>query len=318
MKILKGLLIALGIIIAFVVIAIILLFAWASKQPEVKENYFERIVTDKPLEQKYTGKGSYAVSTAVYSTDNTKIGYFKVWYPSELESTGNIYPLVVMANGTGVKSSKYEAVFEHLASWGFIVIGNEDENSWDGTSSAESLDIMIKMNDDSKSIFYHKVDLENIGVAGHSQGGVGAINAVTAQENGSRYKAVYTASATHSELAQGLKWSYDVSKINIPYFMTAGTLKIDAGDGIEGSSNVGIAPLFSLRENYSAISSNITKIMARRVNTDHGDMLPLADGYMTAWFMYWLNGDEEAGNVFFGDNAEILTNANWQDIEKNH
>lgn len=318
MKILKGLLIALGIIIAFIVIAIILLFAWASKQPAVKENYFERVVTDKPLEQKYTGKGSYAVSTAVYSTDNTKIGYFKVWYPSELESIKNTYPLVVMANGTGVKSSKYEAVFEHLASWGFIVIGNEDENSWDGTSSAESLDIMIKMNDDSKSIFYHKVDLENIGVTGHSQGGVGAINAVTTQENGSRYKVVYTASAPHSELAQGLKWSYDVSKINIPYFMTAGTLKIDAGDGIEGSSNVGIAPLFSLRENYSAISSNITKIMARRVNTDHGDMLPLADGYMTAWFMYWLNGDEEAGNAFFGDNAEILTNANWQDIEKNH
>ncbi|MDY4186511.1 MAG: hypothetical protein SOX77_01460 [Candidatus Borkfalkiaceae bacterium] len=31
-----------------------------------------------------------------------------------------------------------------------------------------------------------------------------------------------------------------------------------------------------------------------------------------------LQGDEEAGRVFCGDNAEILNNANWQDVEKNH
>ncbi|MGN0669898.1 MAG: alpha/beta hydrolase, partial [Oscillospiraceae bacterium] len=177
--------------------------------------------------------------------------------------------------------------------------------------------LMLKMNEDSTSIFCGKVDIENIGVGGHSQGGVGAINAVTAQENGSCYKALYTASTTHIVLADALIWHYDISQVSIPYFMTAGTLQTDAGDGIEGSSNVGIAPLFSLQENYAAISDEAEKIMARRVNADHGDMLYLADGYMTAWFMYWLNGDEEAGKVFFGDNSEILNNANWQDIQKN-
>ena len=57
------------------------------------------------------------------------------------------------------------------------------------------------------------------------------------------------------------------------------------------------------------------KVIARRVNADHGDMLRSADGYMTAWFMYWLKGDTAAGNAFFGMNAEILTNSNWQDIK---
>lgn len=47
----------------------------------------------------------------------------------EMEKSDITYPLVNMPNGTGVKSSRYEAVFEHLASWGFIVVGNEDENS---------------------------------------------------------------------------------------------------------------------------------------------------------------------------------------------
>ena len=59
------------------------------------------------------------------------------------------------------------------------------------------------------------------------------------------------------------------------------------------------------------------KVLARRTDTGHGDMLPYADGYMTAWFMYHLQGDETAGTVFLGDNAEILNNANWQDIQKN-
>lgn len=95
--------------------------------------------------------------------------------------------------------------------------------------------------------------------------------------------------------------------------MTAGTLQADAGD----EKNAGIAPLSSLQENYNALSNDILKIYARRVNTDHGNMLANADGYMTAWFMYNLKGDTEAGNVFIGKNAEIINNANWQDIEKN-
>ena len=88
--------------------------------------------------------------------------------------------------------------------------------------------------------------------------------------------------------------------------MTAGTLHADAGD----EENTGIAPLRLLQENYSAVSDEALKVMARRAETDHGDMLANADGYMTAWFMYILKNDEEAGEVFIGENAEILNNSN--------
>ena len=37
-----------------------------------------------------------------------------------------------------------------------------------------------------------------------------------------------------------------------------------------------------------------------------------------SWFMYWLKADNEAGNVFFGEEAEIISNSNWQDVKKNH
>ena len=94
--------------------------------------------------------------------------------------------------------------------------------------------------------------------------------------------------------------------------MVAGIKKGDAGDG----KNSGICPLVELKEKYSNISDSVSKIIARRVDTDHGDMLPYADEYMTAWFMYYLQADEDAGQVFLGNNAEILNNTNWQDIEK--
>ena len=38
---------------------------------------------------------------------------------------------------------------------------------------------------------------------------------------------------------------------------------------------------------------------------------------MTAWFMYWLQGDEAAGEAFFGADAEIGVNENWQDVTIN-
>ncbi|WP_294188357.1 hypothetical protein [uncultured Clostridium sp.] len=78
-----------------------------------------------------------------------------------------------MVNGTGVPASKYKAIFEHLASWGFIVVGNEDGESWNGNSTSQTLDYILSLNDDVNSIFNKKINVDAIGVAGHSQGGVG-------------------------------------------------------------------------------------------------------------------------------------------------
>lgn len=36
-----------------------------------------------------------------------------------------------------------------------------------------------------------------------------------------------------------------------------------------------------------------------------------------SWMLYQLAGDEEAATVFVSENAEILHNNNWQDVEKN-
>ena len=313
-KFMKIILIILGVIVALIIIFILFLL-WAGKQPMVKDGYYNDVQTSAPLEQKYTLKGNYEVSYYEQEESYKQWKKYEIWYPTEMETSEGTYPLVVMVNGTGLAASKYKPIFEHLASWGFIVIGNEDESAGGGASASASLDYILTLNSDSNSKFYGKIDVDNIGIGRHSQGGLGTINAVTAQDNGNRYKVMYAASAPTLQISVDLlKAPFDISGVNIPCFMVAGTKQIDAGDG----KNSGICPLVELQEKYNNISDGVPKIIARRKDTDHGDMLPYADGYMTAWFMYWLKADNEDGNVFFGEKAEIISNSNWQEVKKNH
>ena len=161
-----------------------------------------------------------------------------------------------------------------------------------------------------------------MGSAGHSQGAIGSINAVTSQPNGDRYKALYLASTPSSLYSSTLDWAYDPALIDIPCFMAAGTGLLDAGEAgspevAQDAQEVSISPLWSQEENYSLIPAEVPKLRARRTGADHAEMLPWPDGYMTAWFMYWLQGDQTAGRAFFGPEAEILHNPLWQDIETN-
>ena len=296
---------------------------WSRDVPSVTADYYTQTQTGGEIEEIYTAMGEYDVDYAEYPAQDLLIKQYKIWYPSALAGEeGREWPIVVMANGTGVPASRYTPVFRHLASWGFVVIGNEMQNSWSGGASAGALDLLAELNEDPSSLFYHKLDLDNVGSAGHSQGAIGAINAVTTQPNGDSYKALYLASTPSSLYASTLEWAYDPALIDVPCFMTAGTGLLDAGEAgspevAEEAQEVSIAPLWSQEENYSLIPDSVPKLRARRTGADHAEMLPWPDGYMTAWFMYWLQGDEAAGRAFFGPDAEIVHNPLWQDIEKN-
>ena len=296
---------------------------WSRDVPSVTADYYAQTQTGGEIEETYTAMGEYDVDYAEYPAQDLLIKQYKIWYPSALAGEeGREWPIVVMANGTGVPASRYTPVFRHLASWGFVVIGNEMQNSWSGGASAGALDLLAELNEDPSSLFYHKLDLDNVGSAGHSQGAIGAINAVTAQPNGDSYKALYLASTPSSLYASTLEWAYDPALIDVPCFMTAGTGLLDAGEAgspevAEEAQEVSIAPLWSQEENYGLIPDSVPKLRARRTGADHAEMLPWPDGYMTAWFMYWLQGDEAAGRAFFGPDAEIVHNPLWQDIEKN-
>lgn len=287
-----------------------------SKKAALESDYYEAFTSSAPLEQKYSQLGTYAVANTEFPSENKAIQKYLFWYPAELEKTENQYPVIVVVNASGTPAHKYEAWFERLASWGFVVVGNEDPQTGTGETASLTLDYILHLPDNH--ILYNKLDTENIGIVGFSQGGAGALAAVTEYANGTVYKAIFTGSAAYPFLAENMGWHYDVSKIKIPYFMVAGTGKSDdRGVADPTQEFAGVSPLSAMLESYHLLPEDSFNVLARAVGAEHEDMLIRSDGYMTAWMLYQLTDDVEASQVFVGSNAEILHNSNWQEVEKN-
>ena len=282
---------------------------------DIVEGYYKNFQSDAPLEMKYSQLGPFDTSYTEFASDNESISKIRVWCPKDLETDDRVWPMILVVNASGTPAASYEPFFPRLASWGFIVVGNEDGQTGNGETASLTLDFMLNMPADS--VLSGKIDYDSMGIIGYSQGGAGAICAVTNYENGARYRAIFTGSAAYPTLAKNMGWEYDVSKVTIPYFMAAGTGKSDDSGNDPETSYGGVSPLSALTANYDSIADEVPKVRARAVGAEHEQMLMRSDGYMTAWMLYQLTGDEEAGTVFVGENAEILHNANWQDVEKN-
>ena len=320
MKIIGIVFLCIVVVITLLIVGLALKNKIERNKPWLSDDYYTQMNFAMPLEQKYAGLGNFEVKQAVHKFDEKSIENIRIWYPADMETADCKYPMIIAVNGSNTAALNYEPFFSRLASWGFIVVGNDDRQSGTGASTSVTLDYMLRLNDDSESVFYGKIDDAKIGCVGYSQGGAGAIRAVTEFENSNQFACLFTGSAAYALLANNMGWGYDVSKINIPYFMTAGTgTSDDAGNSNIHSNDVfaGVAPLASLVENYDMISNDIFKVRARVTGAEHGAMQAMTDSYMTAWMLYYLCGDAKAGSVFIGETAEILSNNGWQDIEKN-
>lgn len=80
-----------------------------------------------------------------------------------------------------------------------------------------------------------------------------------------------------------MSWSYHVSQLDIPYFMTAGTGESDdRGVGQGAEDFAGVSPLFGLVDTYSEMPDDVFKVRARATGAEHEQMIVVADGYLTA------------------------------------
>jgi len=200
-----------GKVILIIVIILTILFAlgyfglkklWKNilTAPMAPEKYIAEVTTGGEVEEKYMAAGSYEIGyfEADYA-ENADIKKIEIWYPEKLEASSEKYPVVLFVNGTGVAASRYKPVFEHLASWGFIAIGNEDPSTWEGKKADATLSWLLAANEDETSIFYHRVDTNNIGITGHSQGGIGVFRAINETEHKELYKCAVSLSPTQED-----------------------------------------------------------------------------------------------------------------------
>ncbi len=300
-----------GIVLLIITVFIAGFLFWLThRDNSLKDNYRDNIQTGGAIEAAYLQDGPYTTS---YHEDPAFQVFekYEISYPTELESENKKYPVIVVCNGTGWKGSLSKAQHQFYASYGFIVIATEETYSWNAFGAEMCIRHLERLNDykgddGETSIFYQKVDFDRVGIVGHSQGGVGVMNAVTNTEHKDIYKAAVALSPTSQPTAIALEWPYDASKINTPIMLMSG-----AGGGDDW-----VITLEGLNEIYEQIPGN--KVMARRSNTDHGVTGTSEDGYVMAWFMWQLQGDEKAAKAFVGDDAELAQNELYQDVQKSY
>lgn len=298
---------AIAIALLLLMIATIILLSCLGSRPAAPNDYQQSVEMGGKVEATYMANGAYEVSVVEQAALQDFKKYI-IFYPSELETSHKQYPVIVLCNGSGTPISKYPAVPKHYASWGFIVIGTEEEYAWDGFGAEmcvrhlERLNDTRQMEEDKVNLFFNRIDLSNVGIVGHSQGGVGVFNAITAQGHKDIYKAAVSLSPTNKELARNLEWDYDASLIRIPIMLISG----------EGGGDDWVVTGEQLEGIYNDIAGH--RIMFRRKDTVHNEVLYAADGYVTAWFMWCLQGDEAAAKAFAGNSPELAENPLYQDV----
>lgn len=289
-----------------IVIAVLLsgLYLYADNKPYIHKGYNLTIQTGGEIEATYHQNG--ANNTKKYTSNAEKpIGKYTVYYPAQLEQTNQKYPMIFVVNGTGGKATKYEPEFELYASWGFIVVGTQDKGTGNGLSTITALKYMLEQNENADSVFYQKIDVDNIGITGFSQGGAAVLNVLTKYEESKYFKtAVALSPVSESTAAQTTDYPYDSSLVDCPIMMLSGT---------EGEFETEIViPISEMNKMYEKIST--PKIMARRTGKTHDEMMYSAGGYVIAWFRWKLTGDEYAAKAFTGANPEISNNSLYQDV----
>ncbi len=275
--------------------------AYNESRPSGSNEYWNKVETAGAIETSYMRLGPHQVMTYEQPAEGS-LGRYRAWYPADMKGGATRYPVIVSNNGTGVGAAKYEQWFRHMASWGFIVIGNEEGTSWNGKSAEQTLSWLLASEKSPDSVFHNHLDRSKIGLIGHSQGGTGVVNAATVQPSARLYKTAVLLASTHNGYNAFLRWTSDAAELSIP------TLVLVAKDD-------GLTSPESLTKLYDSIPRGVFKAKARRTGVGHGDMLVVADGYVTAWMMWQLKGDRNASRAFVGAGPELATNKNFIDVE---
>ena len=219
-----------GMLLFFSFLAVTPLFP-AHAGENISWNYAMEGQDKGRLEQFYRFPGPYKAEKKEISRGKAEYGNYRytLWHPTVLKEREKKWPLVICLNGTGGSEANDEPLYEHLASWGFLVLGNDDSQTGTGWSAEYGLEQMEALEKDKGSFLYGKVDMSHVGLIGYSQGGAGAWHALD-KPSGGRYATIVTLSAVTKSISRRVKlenWLYDTGKAKIPVFMISGDGLLD-------------------------------------------------------------------------------------------
>src|SRR4051812_11496410 len=135
-----------------------------------------------PTAANITGNGSFATTSASISSLVVGFGGGRVYYPT----ASGTYPVIAISPGFTATWSSLSWIGPRLSSWGFVVVGIETNSLHDQPASRGN-QLLATLNwavGSSPTAVRSRVDGSRRGVAGHSMGGGGTLEALAADTSG--------------------------------------------------------------------------------------------------------------------------------------
>ncbi|XGU19799.1 hypothetical protein ACETU7_35365 [Rhodococcus sp. 3Y1] len=103
-------------------------------------------IASESISDLYAAKGAHEVAA-------DSVPGYQLFYPAGLSSDGNRHPVVTFGNGSYATYEEYEALLQHLASWGFVVVVADSSVTGDGTEILGAAQYVVDQNTNAESIF---------------------------------------------------------------------------------------------------------------------------------------------------------------------
>jgi hypothetical protein len=204
---------------------------------------------------------------------------YDIFRPAMLGQGGRKNPIVSWANGTMYNVESYKLLLDHWASYGFVVIAGQTQQTAGGATHKAAIDWLIAQAADAASPFFGVLDTTKIAASGHSQGG-GATIAAGANAPGA------VPLTTTLPLMPYLGFEKDVTIIS---HQTVAMGNIVATND---TTAPGVADQI-----YQGINTELAQAAFIGVHTDA--MSPAMYGPTLAWLRFRLMGDAQASKMFY-------------------
>lgn len=248
------------------------------------------------VDGRWAQPGPYAVSVQIRAAHT-------LYYPTRMDGR---HPVVVWGNGTFAWPGIYGDLLRHLASHGIIVAAANTSWAGTGVEMRAGIDLMTSLNGDPSSPFYQHVDVGHVGATGHSQGGLGAINAGGADPRIDTTVPIQPGPGGNASRLRG------------------------PGLFLAGERDTTVRPAWVVADWDEA--DQVPAVYGALRGADH--FVPTGNGggfrgVITAWFRFHLMADERARGEFFGGlgvapqkaqlgaGCGLCTDAAWTDVRRN-
>ncbi|HKP61737.1 MAG TPA: hypothetical protein VJV78_33635 [Polyangiales bacterium] len=262
----------------------------------------------------YTKRGPYMVTrmlneamgtisggtrASIPSGHNNDPSAFTLYFPANPQA-GDRFPILTFGNGTFCSPTFYDELIGHVASFGYVVIAPNTSSTGSGEEMLKGVEWVLAQDMQTGSPLFQKVNREQIGAFGHSQGGAGTCRAGA----DARVKTVVPLSGTTAP-----------ANIKGPAFFVTTGGEAMSSSGIENAFNSAKGPAaygVTMSGNHDEYTDAEDDPMVSGLTSEDAKQSRAA---VAAWFDWQLKNRSANKDLFVGDNCGFCKNSTWKTIK---